>query len=265
MDGTAKRNRRSPNRFGEKAVTDELNFSSSTDDMYKDNSMDDITFIPPPKEKVVATVSKKSFKQNKKRKIDVHHGESSKVQSAVYETALVHENFDDAFDLIEATMKNQQHQNKQTKIHHDENSKKSPESRTKEINSYSCETDADEPENAHVPKSINDIHSICAMLLNRFETYSRETLARISLLEDAMLSGGSTQAGYQSSNLVQKIEHANVFSKANNLPIKDSDNLHKFETNLKDEKFKDIAVSLMAFLFLVFMNKCMHWLCCCIY
>lgn len=58
-----KRERRLPQRYGQ---SDELELSDSTDsmdDFYKDNSMDDINYIPPQDEKVVTTVSKSSFKK----------------------------------------------------------------------------------------------------------------------------------------------------------------------------------------------------------
>lgn len=69
MSESGKRMRRLPHRYGQGAHPNELEISSeSIEDSYKDNSMDDKNYVPPPTEKIVSTVSKLSFEKNQKRK-----------------------------------------------------------------------------------------------------------------------------------------------------------------------------------------------------
>lgn len=83
---------------------------------------------------------------------------------------------------------------------------------------------------------------VCQTVLNTLQTYAKETLARISVIENAMLTSGRIQIKNEKSNLVQRIEDSNVFITANNLPICDIKSLDVFESNLKKEEFRKLAV-----------------------
>lgn len=114
-----------------------------------------------------------------------------------------------------------------------------------------------------VKRNIDDVHTMCEMLLKKFQSYSNQTLARISLIEEALLINGSVSIAHQKSNLVNKIEEANVFITANNLPIQERKHLEAFESNLKNVQFKNIAVisknlNVIVFLFTAFVNNSMH-------
>lgn len=110
-------------------------------------------------------------------------------------------------------------------------------------NTSSTRVSSSKFKNAQVPKNVDDVYSICQLLLDRFEAFSKESFARISIIEDALFINGSVPIINQKSNLVIKIEESNSFITSNNLPIQERKHLDAFEADLKNGEFKRIAVN----------------------
>lgn len=102
----------------------------------------------------------------------------------------------------------------------------------------------EQPETNNFKDISANTHStcMCETVLSTLQAYAKETLARLSVIENAMLTSGSIQTKKEKSNLVQKIEDSSVFITANNLPIQDVTSLNTFESNLKKEEFRKLAV-----------------------
>ncbi|XP_031625088.1 uncharacterized protein LOC116348694 [Contarinia nasturtii] len=260
MNGISKkRNRYIPQRFG---AAGEISSDSFENDIFGDNSFDDINYDPPKNPpKTIATISKASYPQNKKKKTKVttdKHPDNRNQNAEI--------NFDVEFDLLK-----EQRSLAGTKSslagHHDEkgaqnttktldidlNSEKEPLARNI-ARDYATSGGIDvinecpfEVSNDKIENNGDKFNESCLKILWELQANSKETLARIALLENAMFKNEHLAMMInQKSSLVKKIEDAKMFTTANNLPIQNANQLDKFEENLKEEKFKELAVNCLA-------------------
>lgn len=79
-------------------------------------------------------------------------------------------------------------------------------------------------------------------LLKKLYENSIEILARVSVMEEAMLKNGSFKPKSEKKTLSK--EHFDAFMKSNNLPLKSLEHMQTFENNLKDVAFAATAVSI---------------------
>lgn len=121
------------------------------------------------------------------------------------------------------------------------------EDREKELN---CRSNEDQT------KTFNDINSIegknthdngiagllgiCQKILLEFRHYAKESMARISILEEAMIKNGTLTLHRSKAN--EHFENSRIFTKSNRLPIANDADFNEFEKNLGDEDFKIVAV-----------------------
>lgn len=197
---TEKRTHRLPNRFGAIARrTDFQNLGYSSDeDIYNDNPFDDLNYVPEEgtnKRKVVATISRPTKKLKTERLKTVQRAIANKSTAASKSVAINYVNLYEEFEHIVMNInekKNSTHQDQRRQENEYiriENSKADQNSGT--ITPSQIEN-VDKENNAHVPGNMNDIFNICNLLLNRFESCSKEWSARISILEEAMLNGSTS-------------------------------------------------------------------------
>lgn len=92
----------------------------------------------------------------------------------------------------------------------------------------------------HKKSSDDPILSICQSILSEFRNYAKESLARISILEEAMIKNGILTL--QKPKAAENFENSRIFSKSNRLPISNDADFHEFEKNLEDEDFKNVTV-----------------------
>lgn len=78
--------------------------------------------------------------------------------------------------------------------------------------------------------------------VKRIQGFSKETLARISIIEDAMLKNGTLGQADHKPSIAKNIEEIRIFELANHLPLKNINHLKTFEENLADLEFRKAAV-----------------------
>lgn len=89
-----------------------------------------------------------------------------------------------------------------------------------------------------------DTVEMCKKLLLEFRQYAKESLARISIIEEAMIKNGTLSHHMNKSKAAETFEKSRMFGKSNRLPITNDVDFSEFEKNLEDEEFKNVAVSL---------------------
>lgn len=253
-----KRSRRSPDRFGEFG---ELDLSSSFDDGLNldDNSFDDLTFVPPSEDKetkVVATVRKIIQQPSKKLRLNrLKAIEPNSQADAREDNRLDCVNLDDEFDSTMTTTKEiscptlDDHSEKNGipsnsgAIESDElsNIDKTIDGK---VESYTklLSQNIDRSNKVTENKASDDILNVCQAMLREFREFSKETLARISIIEDAMLKNGTLGQADHKPSIAKNIEEIRIFELANHLPLKNINHLKTFEENLGDLEFRKAAV-----------------------
>lgn len=226
---TNKRGRHAPQRFGAPST---LDLSDSFEDInFGDSSFDE--FVPPKEqldllgEKVVARIKRVTKK-------------SKPNQTPISRPTV---NLDAEFDSIaanEATTGSSKSINDGTVycIAHTEQSKRRPSIVNLESLPIMFENDVDEWTDSR--KNIG-LFDICQQILMEFRHYSKESLARISILEEAMIKNGSLTMN--KSRATENLENSRMFAKSNRLPISNDVDFNELERNLGDEDFRNIAVS----------------------
>lgn len=240
-----KRKRFRPERFGDAAILD-LSISLEGELDFSDNSFDDITFVPPQENaqpRVVATV-KKIVQPNSKKKMRMDETKSTNHRSNDVPTVdldLSLLDFNTEFDELEST-----------------NSKERLSGKERE-RVVDCGDDNTENEenasgttNVIIPtgemnqsESYNDLFVLCRTILKEFKGLkecSKETLARVSIIEDVMLKSGSLGNMSQKSTLTRNIEDIRIFETTNHLPLKQMNNVKSFEESLENPDFMEAAV-----------------------
>lgn len=258
MSSSNKRIRHSPKRFGDSAKLSESS-ADSIEEFYKDDSFQDKTYVDNEfNGKVVATISKVSQSRTKKQKIGTseslaknsnHDHESVYTQVCLNDEFAAIEAVNDKIKSVEKCIDNQHgvlgtHLNTTRSAVDDCSTETTSNSKMETKMTSSTFEKSNDFGEAMSPIKIEHVFSLLNKLKNGFDAYSRESLARISILEESMLCGGiNAQHKNQKSNLVKKIDDVNVFMKSNSLPILDLNRLQIFEESLKDEKFMQIAVN----------------------
>lgn len=237
-----KRFRRSPERFGDAGML-ELSISIEDEHDFSDNSFDDITFVPPQENvqpKVVATV-KKIVQPNPKKKIrmdgskSINH-RSDDLQTDNLDLSLLDFNAD--FDELESTTtKESSSRNIAVGCGNDKTENVEIASGTASVIKSADEMNQNE--------SYNDLFILCQTILKEFKGLkecSKETLARVSIIEDVMLKSGSLGNMNHKSTLTKNIEEIRVFEMNNHLPLKHMNHVKSFEESLDNPDFMEAAV-----------------------
>lgn len=92
-------------------------------------------------------------------------------------------------------------------------------------------------------RKINDVFNICSNMFGEFRKYAEESLVRIGFIEDAMIKNGFLASRTQKSKAAEMFENSRMFAVSNCLPIKNIDDFGRFEENLKNDEFRNTAVS----------------------
>lgn len=274
-----KRHRRLPNRYGDFG---QLDLSDSFDDVLNlcDNSLEDLTFVPEeePIRKVVASIRRIGKPLSKKMKADIIESDERNLQNETDQCDQdIILNFDEEFDSSDTS---QSERNKSSSIFENHSGKiDNPNSLNVSIPDEMSNIDknGDEKVDEKVESEVmlltstetthirdmsqdvskdteflsmltespasNEVLNICRLLLSEFRQNSRETLARISVMEDAMRKNGSLDQMAKKSSIANNIEEIRIFGLSNHLPLKNIDDLMKFEDHLRDVEFKKVAVS----------------------
>lgn len=232
---TNKRERNAPQRLGDTAI---LDLSDSFEDInFGDSSSDD--FVPPkeqmdlPREKVVARI-KRVTKKSKTNQTPISRPtvnldaefDSIAANEATTGSANAVQGFNDGTAYC---------------IAHTEQSKTGPSIGNLESLPIVFENEADEWTDSR--KNIG-LFDICQQILMEFRPYSKESLARISILEEAMIKNGSLTMN--KTRATENLENSRMFSKLNHLPISNDVDFNELERNLGDEDFRNVAVTHLA-------------------
>lgn len=205
-----KRNRHSPLRYGDAG---QLDMSDSFEDVLNlgDNSLDDISYVPP--EKVVATVASKPIvwsSSAKKKKTDT----TNEMPQSV--------NLDDEFDSL---------------------SKSIPQSTAPSETIPVSKNDLSSDEIHHINENTNNdvgkVLNVCQKMSNQMD----DLFARFSVLENMLLKNGSLNLKDNKPTVVKNIENSRIFNVANRLPLQNMHDLKTFDKKLEDEEFRNIAVN----------------------
>lgn len=270
-----RRQRRSPNRFGDAG---QLDFDDSFEDELNllDNSMDDKTFKPPeePAGRVVASIKRIGQPLSKRMKAERLELIQSKNQSDTRDDDL---NLDSDFDVdsdsdsvtsqIEEVVSKSDTIESSSDIQGDHSIATDKEIFHKvKDDKLGCETmcsnaldqfesiksihenvvsKQNKNEQTAEHQMFNDIFSVCRTIMSELielRDRSKETLARISIIEEAMLKNGALGQTNNKSVIAKNIEEIRMFELANHLPLTNIRDLESFEKNLADVEFRKIAV-----------------------
>lgn len=262
-----KRNRRCPNIFGELA---ELDLSASLDDGLNldDSAFDNLTFKPPEDKatKVMATIKRIGQQPSKRMKAErlesIERGPQAETQENYQDDFI---NLDDEFDLSDLSIKSNGSEEKSLRSYLEKHAEKnefpanSGANNSDEISSIDKTVDImAEPENVssianestHM-KNVNQNLSTSIEYLGMVtenkafkDVFYKESLARISIIEDAMFKNGSLGQRNHKSQItnVKTVEEIRMFEVSNHLPLKNTKDLEKFEKHLEDLEFRKTAV-----------------------
>lgn len=269
---STKRTRVETKRFGE---VGQLDLSESFDDILNlaDDSMEDKTFVPPDESspRLVYPLSKK-IKAEALKNIDFPNlddewdsDNSSNTQSNLVSnvqpnnvqlvsgsgnTSVLpdHENTSDQKTAQHETCVSQSGNDPESSNHENTSNQKNPQHEisfpesdiAKELldNEKFPEPNLIEPQNNNME---HDILTICKTVLLE----QRETLARISLIENAMLKNGYLVKPNGQATIVKNAEDLKDFMVSNHLPLKNAEYLLSFEKKLDVSEFEKIAVNLI--------------------
>lgn len=207
-DVAKKRNRRSPQRYGN---VGQLDASDSFEESLISN--DDINFNSSEiatSQKVVATVGKKP--------------PAKKLRGDTAEPKTI--NLDDEFDLLSEPISSTLASSEVVSVN---------------VNDLPIVLSDDNHYIDHkTADSGADLMDVCQRILSQMTDVS----ARISMIEEIMLKNGSMKNVSKDTkpNLINKIEDNRVFNATNHLPLRNIDDLKAFENNLNNAEFEDIAV-----------------------
>lgn len=254
-----KRGRHAPQRYGDAAT---LELSDSFEDILilGDNSFDDRNFVPSEEgsdasgEKIVARIIRPipSFKRtSKKSKIDrtpiksrttSNKSKQSDSQTLDVLATITSVNLDNEFDdLSEAPVENLIANRDVTMPVESLNADRDV---LTPIENSIATHDVATTENT-TADAIAGIFGMCQNILLEFRHYVKESLARVSIIEEAMIKNGTLNM--HTAKIVNNIEDSRIFMKSNRLPIGNDADFKEFETNLYDENFKNVAVRLDLF------------------
>lgn len=270
-NGTSrKRKRHSPSRYGAFGA---LDLSSSLEDAFinADDSMEDKTYELPPESprKVVLTIKKVPHKA-KKSKTNGSIEQNSQANNQDSDQ-FAFESYDDEFDSInsyEPVTKSSSSSSleKPSEINGVEaesvvnfNATDSDATELIDVDKHDSQMIGNKPIDSAGAKTVtestnfhvkvpsgnepsHDMRELCQIMLAEFREFSKETRARFSIIEEAMLKGGVLGQTNNKSRIVKNIEEIRLFEVSNHLPIKINNDLELFEGNLKNEIFRKAAV-----------------------
>lgn len=230
MATLGKRKIQKPTRFGQQANNSDLSQSEILEDPFADDSMDDQNYLP---DELDASTADQRPQENQAKRKRVRTSGNVDVNLDI--------DLNDEFNVIQEELT-------RSKI---VSTNVSKSSNLKEDNSR-LTTNASESADDGILRNIDSKlytgqcgetkqHNANSDLIQKLYYNSVEALARLSTIEDALIKNGVLKPVKAKTNANDSAVEA--FMVANNLPLKALDGLEMFELNLKNDAFKQTAVS----------------------
>lgn len=224
-----------PEWYGKRSA---LNISSESEpDMFKDNSDIDMEYIPDSQElNCDHSPQLKKRKTENQNKVQQNNFGSKVINNANH--ALEDIVLNDEFDEINALTSSDSHPSAEATSQHVDKSHN--------LQSRTNEDDVSYPDDVKVDGR---------MLLQLYKN-SVETLARIAILEEALVNNQMSKIKNDRSNESKgKLEQFHLFMKSNDLPMTSLQQINIIEAKLEDEVFKKAAVSILFNLIIIILRS----------